>query len=372
MVAVPTVSRAQTLLLRAALLPGAAGTTALDAWRTESAVASPLDAPSRRLLPLLWRNHPEAAELVPLARDAYRASWAENQRRLDLAAPFVAALETAGIPTLLFKGAGLALHAYAGLGLRPLGDVDVLVPDADWDRARAILAARGAPAADAVGAARGRLLHAVAHSIDGAGLEIDLHRAALWETRQRTGDALANELWERAVPISGPGFTSRTFDATDHLIVVCAHGLRWSPSPAIHWAADAVTLLTGREAIQWGRLVDDAAAWGLALPIAVALRWLREVLDAPVDGAALAALERRTAGWRGRVDRLELRARARPPALGRGLFLHWCDHRRARPRATVLGRLATFPLYLSGMWDVERLVSLPLVAARKTAARLAR
>lgn len=52
-------------------------------------------------------------------------------------------LAGAGIPCMALKGAYLAFHAYPQLGLRPLRDLDILVPQADALRAFEVLLAGG-------------------------------------------------------------------------------------------------------------------------------------------------------------------------------------------------------------------------------------
>lgn len=53
------------------------------------------------------------------------------------------ALEAAGIPVIVLKGAALAETVYPSLADRPMGDVDLLVWPADREQARAVLEAAG-------------------------------------------------------------------------------------------------------------------------------------------------------------------------------------------------------------------------------------
>jgi hypothetical protein len=68
-------------------------------------------------------------------------------------------------------------------------------------------------------------------------------------------------------------------------------------------------------------------------------------------------------------ERAEFHARQLPPALGRGLFLHWCDLARAAPRAPAARRLGRFPSYLREVWNLDHRWQVPVEAARKAWSR---
>ena len=70
-------------------------------------------------------------------------TWALNQRRLAHANQIAEQLRLAGRPLLLVKGLPLALFAYGHLGLRPMGDLDLVVPDAQARQSLEALSAAG-------------------------------------------------------------------------------------------------------------------------------------------------------------------------------------------------------------------------------------
>ena len=61
-------------------------------------------------------------------RRAHLTAWQQNKTRLELLRSVVAQLREAGIPSLMLKGAALSLAFYRDPGLRPMRDVDLLVP----------------------------------------------------------------------------------------------------------------------------------------------------------------------------------------------------------------------------------------------------
>ena len=105
---------------------------ALESWRRweRSGADARTDPVARRWLPLIGHNLRDAAvdpRVRALFVEARRHAWASNLRLLDAARPALESLAAAGIRTMLLKGAVLANPPYGEPGLRPIGDVDVLV-----------------------------------------------------------------------------------------------------------------------------------------------------------------------------------------------------------------------------------------------------
>ena len=120
----------QALCLKAALLPGEAG---LAAWRRLAAMIEPerLDAVSQSLLPLVYQNLARLGAGDPrieALRDRYVLTWSDNQRQCHSALPLLHAFEQAGIDAVVLKGLALIARFYRDPGVRPMADVDVLVP----------------------------------------------------------------------------------------------------------------------------------------------------------------------------------------------------------------------------------------------------
>src|SRR5262249_34941377 len=93
-------------------------------------------------LPLIGRNLKDA----PLSdatrqalREKQREAWAANMRLLTAAFPVLDGFAAAGIAAMLLQGAPLAFCVFETPGLRPLGDIDLLVKPADATAASDIL-----------------------------------------------------------------------------------------------------------------------------------------------------------------------------------------------------------------------------------------
>jgi hypothetical protein len=116
----------QELLLRAALLPTAEAGAAWSEWAAGPAMDN-LDEGSYRLLPLVYRNLKAQRiqhRLMGTLKGLYRRAWCENQLLFHRTVGVLESLRKAGIPTLLLKGAALALEYYKDLGARPMSDLD--------------------------------------------------------------------------------------------------------------------------------------------------------------------------------------------------------------------------------------------------------
>ena len=228
-------------LMSAALDPPDA---ALESWRRweRSGADARTDPVARRWLPLIGHNLRDAP-VEPAVRalfvEARRDAWASNLRLLDAARPALESLAAAGIRTMLLKGAVLANPPYGEPGLRPIGDVDVLVEPVHALEATRIVEELGWVASR--GPRERDLL--LAHGIDllkpphGA---LDLHRYLLPECCWAGAD---RGVWQRAQPMTSVTSTTVVPAAADLLLHVCVHGVRWSPVHAGHWVADAVRII---------------------------------------------------------------------------------------------------------------------------------
>ena len=85
--------------------------------------------------PLLYQRlkAPPLAGCVPdgvreRLRGLYLNTAACNMRLYEELRPLLLALRAAGIPVIVLKGAYLAEQVYRNIALRPMGDIDLLVP----------------------------------------------------------------------------------------------------------------------------------------------------------------------------------------------------------------------------------------------------
>lgn len=329
---------AQSLLLKAGLREGPARREAL--LRLEATiVADALPPGVERLLPLVFRatREREPSALARHAEAAYLLSWQRAERARPQAARALRALRAVAMPVVVLKGWAL-LDAYGDPALRPSSDLDLLVPASGFaEAARALEAAGWAPLAASAG-------HAQAFT--SPRLDVDLHRHALEEFVGTGHDAA---LWAGALPATIAGEPALVLDVVDQFLVACVHGLRWNPSPPVHWIADAVLLLrAAAAAFDWDRLVARAQALGLEAPLQAGLRYLAAELAVEIPVAAFDRLGAAAVPW---ARRVAFAARQLAPER-RGLLQAWAVRHELTTRETARsGRAAKRPLRsMAGAW----------------------
>lgn len=126
--------------------------------------------------------HLQAAELTipPDIRDRLRARQIQHAHAATVRARVIGeiarALDSAGVPLLVLKGAALAQLVYADARLRPMRDVDLLVRASDATRAQDVLAECGFNPSTVAMPPLHHHLPAMCRTVDGATVTIELHR----------------------------------------------------------------------------------------------------------------------------------------------------------------------------------------------------
>ncbi|HXJ83058.1 MAG TPA: nucleotidyltransferase family protein [Candidatus Methylomirabilis sp.] len=345
----------QALLLRAALLPGPESLAAWERWK-RSIDLDLLDAASVRLLPHLYRRLEGAGVRDPLMgrlKGTYRHTLYSNHLRLGSAVPVLRELARAGVPTMLLKGAALTVLYYRDVGLRPMDDVDILVPTRQAGVAVDVLNQLGFTPRCRVTGRHVQVGHAVDLG-DARGQRIDLHWHLLPESCWPSADAT---FWEHARQATFHGVEAAVLHPTEQLFHICAHGLKWEPVAPVRWVADAAVVLARAEAeIDWGRLAAQAEGHRMILPLRSALRVLREMLGLPVPAEILERLQRAHVSS---ADHWEYRMRLGAPSvlLGR-ICEHWLRYRRrpwgADEQRVGFARYLEVVLGTDGLWDLGR------------------
>ena len=282
----------QDIVLRAAILNGEPALAAFHEWLGLIDLDQDFDPATFRLLPLLYGNlrklgveHPIMGRL----KGVYRLTWYKNHKLFDSMRPALAALVHAGIRTMLLKGAPLVLKHYSNHALRPMADIDVLVPAAYAPRAIDVLKSLGwRPSNHPSPNFFKYHYQMVLSSADKR--EIDIHWHCHTELSGFGNDDL---LWSSARPLDFNGVATLAPDPTRHLIGTILHGLRWNPVPPIRWIPDAIILLrTSGSDIAWDEIVGFARDQQLTFRLHLGLSYLQNRFDVPIPDGVLAELQR--------------------------------------------------------------------------------
>jgi len=246
-----------------------------------------------RLGPLLHKRCVEA-QAIPAQ---HRSAWQENYRAARLTAmaldadlrDCVALLEAGGFAPVALKGAFLARHAYPDPALRPMRDLDLLLPKDEVLAAYSLLLASGYSQLDAAKIPLEQVIRLEQHMPAlqmPRGSVLELHmRVSELAGRLEYATPAGNEaaLIARAVCVDGLRFPDPT-DMLAHLVTHAVYGHRFDCGPLllsdVHW------LIAGHR-IDWSRFWAEARSgeWERGASLVIALvRDYHSVAAVPAHG----------------------------------------------------------------------------------------
>jgi len=194
------------------------------------------------------------------------------------------AFHEAGIPVIVLKGGHLASHVYEGVGLRWMGDLDLLVHRSDVERALAVLIDRGYCAVGALFLDVAFAAHHHIAPLTRADCTIELH----W-SMSPPGEPVAIDLpavWSRSLPFSNGVAGLRVLAVNDLLVHLCVHAacnhnLVIGLQPLVD-----VAEICHSQPLDWGSLQDVADEWRAARPVSLILQIARRLVGARVPARA--------------------------------------------------------------------------------------
>lgn len=239
----------------------------------------------RRLLPLLGRR----VELLELpaavaatCKDVTVEAWGLNERLLVLTEQPLRTL-AAEMPVIALKGLALLGDVFPEHPVRPLGDLDILVPREQAPEALGLLDALGWRDTDPDRPFRFTLLPAInlAGSVAGS---IDVHWHASWPTiaprRDRGPVPGTVEPLPEGHPMAGLGLSRATPPRL--LVQLVVNGMKPEGTP-LHWLADVAELLARHPSLDWDEVVRAADEDEVGLVTHVGLTRVRDLLGAGAD-----------------------------------------------------------------------------------------
>jgi hypothetical protein len=274
---------------------------------------------------------------------------------------------------MILKGAALALLYYRDLGLRSMGDVDVLIRPHDVANAIETLTDLGwRKMRDTPHVLTETYLHArraINYSSDTIA-NLDLHWHAMDETHFPGGD---DEFWTGAIQTTVRGIETRAMNPTDQLFHVCAHETLWTPIPLPRWIVDVMAILKASgDDIDWSRFISHARRLGLVLPVREALERVVDILDAPIPSSVLDGLRRLPLSIE---DERRNRTRCLPPSVLRAIAREYRRMPLQPTRQSRRWRILAFLSHARALWGLDHAWQLPfqgLLWAARTLTRSAR
>lgn len=222
--------------------------------------------------------------------DERRATGLLNLRKYGEFRRIAQALSERNIPLIALKGLHLAELVYRDISLRPMSDLDILVPRPEVERAIAALrSVEYGFEADVSGAARGTLDEkcniGLAHRRLGLWLEIH------W-TLAEAGDCYAppmNEIWRSAAQGQLGDAEVLVLSPEFLLLHVCAH-LACNHAFGFDLKALCDVAEIAKSRLDWDVVADQGRRHGWTRGVAAALRLARDYLGADIPAETLSAL----------------------------------------------------------------------------------
>jgi hypothetical protein len=281
---------AQTLLLKAALWDGEDALDAFREWRNRCDLAGPVDAATYRLLPLLHANMVRLGcddPIMGVLKGVRRHAWCKVQERLQCASQAIEILSARGIPTMVSKGIPLALEYYDDCSLRPMSDVDIYV---QFPQARLALNLLKEAGWQAIDTRWQDPLVVEAHEtpLRRDKIDLDFHWHLFHHVIER--DALEGDrrIWAAAEPMTVAGARTLRPSATDLLLQVALHGLKYNPMSPIRWIADVATIVRkDGDRIDWEAALAYAARARMSLHLGTGLQFLASEIGVPIPEQVL-------------------------------------------------------------------------------------
>lgn len=338
----PLPGEQDTLLLRAALLPGQSALDAFATWR-KTLDLDALDFGSQRVLPLLVNNLRSLGVEDPIMQrfqGVGRYAWYLNQILIGAVRPILQGLSRSNLPFVLLKGIAFVASIPDQLSLRAMTDIDLLVHQEDAASAMEILEQLGwLPYYGRAKFVRQELTDRVINCDfhNGPHGHLDLHWYVLERNRWAAADAA---LWRRRMParLAGEECYAPCFE--DQVLHTFVHGAPWNGVGTIRWVTDSTIILRhAKETFDWDYFLAECHSRRVILQVRNCLKYLRRHLDVRIPERVMRALRRKHVPW---IEVLDYKLRARNPAtLGRyaTAFLSFQNY-RASEEALTKGRSA--------------------------------
>ena len=246
---------------------------------------------------------------------SYRATGFRSTPASDLAADVARRLSAVGVSCVLLKGAALVRTLYEDPGLRPVGDLDILVDERDLPRAVSLLESMnfwrfGRPLRTEWPTCEFHLVYVSKRSIP-----VELHWRLFEDYQPYLFDLPA--VWARAVPVADLAAGAFTMSPEHELAYLCLHlerhalvfrslidrpdWLRLLVMPRsearLIWLHDVALLLLRRgDALDWDRLVGDARRWAIDSRVRAVLEVCERAFNVGAPADVMRALGRRRPG----------------------------------------------------------------------------
>ncbi len=191
-------------------------------------------------------------------------------------ASVLGALSAADVPVVVVKGAATASF-YPDSALRPYGDIDIMVPEAQLGLAEHTLNSLGYECFASKAWWLDRFHHLPPMVSEDGGLLVELHWSLDFQVEN--GRLPAKDLWARAVPWTVKGQPTLRLDAIDAVLHLCRHAVvQHRVYGAFRSLCDLVQITEGWGQGEWEMMGQRALDYELARPVYLMLVLAEQML----------------------------------------------------------------------------------------------
>jgi hypothetical protein len=242
------------------------------------------------IIPLLYQSlNTTCPEAVPKANLAQLRNYFHTnaQRNLFLTKELLKLLtlfESHSIPAIPFKGPVLAVSAYGNLSLRQISDLDILVRERDYHRAKELLLDQGH-----------RMLYDSGHEAvslqaqlwyEEKKVSIDIHYGIQPKHLQLNSEIFLENLQS----LSCFGTRIQTFSPETHLLILCVEGQKESWTQ-LRRLCDVAALISSHPQMNWESLTEQARKLKVKRILDLGLVLANTFLKAPVPASVLSSVK---------------------------------------------------------------------------------
>ena len=213
---------------------------------------------------------------------SYYATTTSNLKLFAQLRAILEGFEKAGMRALVLKGPVLAAVAYPNMGVRPIGDLDLLIHPDDFPKARAVFSELDYRLAPSTPPLEGTEWVEYAHYFsqvrfwgrDQTVVETHFSLLNLGVPREDT-----HLIWQRSCGFEGVGFKGQRASFEDMLIHLCLHAAQHNFCKLLYFC-DIASLLQGHgPSLDWAYLIQAAEKRGMRPLLYHNLSLCRELLE---------------------------------------------------------------------------------------------
>jgi hypothetical protein len=210
----------------------------------------------------------------------YQKNMLRNIRLYQVLNKLLRRLQEKGVETIVLKGAYLADAVYDNIGLRSMGDIDLLVKRDDLSRVEQEMFALGFVPEDINRVITQDNRH-FGYKLPANGLIVEVHWNILSDDYPFLIDV--NELWDRARPVTLLQASALAFSPEDLLLHLCTHTADHVRVIKIRMLYDIGEVVRHFDSeLNWQEIGTRACQWDASRPVYIMLRLAQELLNVPI------------------------------------------------------------------------------------------